>query len=372
MAGLLGNEVNNTDKISVFVAECARMGITILPPDINRSALTFLPEEYPGGRAIRFGLAAIKNVGEAAMASAVAEREKNGPFTSLEDFCSRLDSKTVNKKILESLVRAGAFDWDGRHRASLDAAIEGAIGAAASVQRDRASGQVSLFDSFADLAPAPAKDEEDHRIPPWTRAEVLAHEKELLGFYVTGHPLDDYRGSLEAGSYGTTAEAQAVTEKESLRLAGLLISVEKKYTKKDGRPFGVMILEDDSGTLEFTSWDESFSKHEEILKPGAVISCTMRITPNEGGVRAIGSDFKALQPKASKKPLRLRIDRTKLSEADLSLIVEAIRKIPGKRRLILEIVTPTGTVFPLQIGEEFTFGDEQALRGSLDQWLKRG
>ena len=372
MAGLLGNEVNNTDKISVFVAECARMGITILPPDINRSALTFLPEEYPGGRAIRFGLAAIKNVGEAAMASAVAEREKNGPFSSLEDFCSRLDSKTVNKKILESLVRAGAFDWDGRHRAALDAAIEGAIGAAASVQRDRASGQVSLFDSFADLAPAAVKDAEDHRVPPWTRAEVLAHEKELLGFYVTGHPLDDYRGSLEAGSYGTTAEAQAVTEKESLRLAGLLISVEKKYTKKDGRPFGVMTLEDDSGTLEFTAWDESFSKHEEILKPGAVISCTMRITPNEGVVRAIGSDFKALQPKPSKKPLRLRIDRTKLSESDLPLIVEAIRKIPGKRRLILEVITPSGTAFPLQLGEEFTFGDEQALRGSLDLWLKRG
>ncbi|NBZ95123.1 MAG: DNA polymerase III subunit alpha [Proteobacteria bacterium] len=372
MAGLLGNEVNNTDKISVFVAECARMGITILPPDINRSALTFLPEEYPGGRAIRFGLAAIKNVGEAAMASAVAEREKNGPFTSLEDFCSRLDSKTVNKKILESLVRAGAFDWDGRHRASLDAAIEGAIGAAASVQRDRASGQVSLFDSFADLAPAPAKEAEEHRVPPWTRAEVLAHEKELLGFYVTGHPLDDYRGSLEAGSYGTTAEAQAVTEKESLRLAGLLISVEKKYTKKDGRPFGVMTLEDDSGTLEFTAWDESFSKHEEILKPGAVISCTMRVTPNEGGVRAIGSDFKALQPKASKKPLRLRIDRTKLNEADLPLIEETIRKIPGKRRLILEVVTPSGAAFPLQLGEEFSFGDEQVLRGALDPWLKRG
>ena len=372
MAGLLGNEVNNTDKISVFVAECARMGITILPPDINRSALTFLPEEYPGGRAIRFGLAAIKNVGEAAMASAVAEREKNGPFASLEDFCSRLDSKTVNKKILESLVRAGAFDWDGRHRAALDAAIEGAIGAAASVQRDRASGQVSLFDSFADLAPAPDKETEDHRIPPWSRAEVLAHEKELLGFYVTGHPLDDYRGSLEAGSYGTTAEAQAVTEKESLRLAGLLISVEKKYTKKDGRPFGVMTLEDDSGTLEFTAWDESFSKHEEILKPGTVISCTLRVTPNEGGVRAIGSDFKALQPKPSKKPLRLRMDRSRLQESDIPSIAEAIRKVPGKRRLILEIVTPSGSAFPLQLGEEFTFGDEQILRGSLDPWLKRG
>ena len=118
------------------------------------------------------------------MATAIADRETNGSFKSLEDFCSRLDSKTVNKKILESLVKAGAFDWDGRHRAALDAAIEPAIGAAASVQQDRASGQVSLFDSFADLTPAPAakSDDEESKIERWTRAEHLAHEKELLGF----------------------------------------------------------------------------------------------------------------------------------------------------------------------------------------------
>jgi hypothetical protein len=98
----------------------------------------------------------------------------------------------------------------------------------------------------------------------------------------------------------------------------------------------------------------------------------MRVTPSEGGVRAIGSDFKALQPRPSKKPLRLRIDRTKLMEASLALILAAIRKIPGKRRLILEVVVPSGTAFPIQLGEEFTFGDEQALRGALDSWLKRG
>lgn len=372
MAGLLGNEINNTDKIAVFVGECARMGITILPPDINRSTLTFLPEEYPGGRAIRYGLAAVKNVGEAAMAAAFAEREAQGPYKSLEDFCSRLDSKTVNKKIMESLVRSGAFDWDGRHRAALEAAIEGAIGAAASVQRDRASGQVSLFDSFADLTPSTSKEQSEHRVPAWSRAEVLAHEKELLGFYVTGHPLDDYRGSLESGSYNTTTEAHAVTEKETLKLAGLLISVEKKYTKKDGRPFGVMTLEDDAGTLEFTAWDESFSKHEEILKPGTVIACTIRVTPNEGGVRAIGSEFKTLQPKPSKKPLRLRLDRTHIKEEDIPRIVQAVQRHPGKRRLILEVVMPSGTTFPLQLGEDFLIGDEQALRASLDSWLKRG
>jgi len=371
MAGLLGNVINNTEKIAIFVTECARMGITILPPDVNRSALTFLPETLPGGRAIRFGLAAIKNVGEAAMAAAVADREANGPFKSLEDFCSRLDSRTVNKKILESLVKAGAFDWESRHRAELMEAIESAMGAAASVQKDRASGQVSLFDALEDFAPPQTSGVSENSIERWTRAEQLAHEKELLGFYVTGHPLDDYRGNLESGSYGSIAEALAMTETGSLRLAGLLTTVEKKFTKKDNRPFGIMTLEDDSGTLEITAWDESFSKNELILKPGTVISCNARITLRDGEMRAIGSDFKALIPKPSKKPLRLRIERSRLVESDLPAITAAIQKCPGKRTLVLEIITPSGTAIPLQLGTDFLIGDEPKLRVELEPWLAR-
>ncbi len=374
MAGLLGNEINNTEKIATFVTECGRMGITILPPDINRSALTFLPEELPGGRAIRFGLAAVKNVGEAAMQAAIADREKNGPFQSLEDFCSRLDSRTVNKKILESLVKCGAFDWDGRHRAALFAAIEPAIGAAASVQKDRASGQVSLFDSLADFAPPPtakSSGDNENTIERWTRAEQLSHEKELLGFYVTGHPLDDYRGNLESSSYGSISEARAMTEPGSLRLAGLLTAVEKKFSKKDNRPFGILTLEDDSGTLEFMAWDESFSKSESILKPGTVISCNARITPRDGETKAMGSDFKALTPKASKKPLRLRIDRDSLSESDLPSIAAAIKRHPGKRTLVLEIITSSGTTLPLQLGSDFSVAQEESLRIALEPWLKK-
>jgi len=373
MAGLLGNEINNTDKISIFVGECARMGITILPPDVNRSALTFLPEELPGGRAIRFGLAAIKNVGEAAMASAIAERESNGPYKSLEDFCSRLDSRTVNKKILESLVRCGAFDWEGRHRATLDASIERAIGSAVSVQRDRASGQVSLFGSGDLPAFKPEKNlTSEGMIAHWSRSEQLAHEKELLGFYVTGHPLDDYRGNLESGSYGLIAEAQAMTEPGSLKLAGLLVTLEKKFTKKDGRPFGIMTLEDDSGTLEMTAWDEAFSKHEALLKPGTVVSCSVKVVPRDGAVRATATDFRSLIPKPSKKPLRLRLDRNRISFDDLHAITSAIRKHRGKRFFILEIITPSGTIFPLQLGEDFKIGDEMALRTELAPWLAQG
>ena len=375
MAAMLTHDATSTDRIAEIIAECARMGITILPPDVNRSALNFLPEELPGGRAIRFGLGSIKNVGEGAMETALAERNANGPYKSLEDFCSRLDSGTVNRKILESLVRCGAFDWDGRHRAALDAAIEGAMGAAASVQKDRASGQVSLFDSFSPLAsgrPTPPKTGGSQSdVVRWTQAEQLGHEKELLGFYVTGHPLDDFRGSLESGSYTAISAALGMTEPASIRLAGLLTAVEKKFTKKDGRPFGIITLEDDSGTLEMTAWDETFTRHETLLKAGNVLSCTVKIVPREGTTRATASDFRELSPKASKKPVRLRLDRTLLREDDLPHISQVIRKHHGKRSLILEIVTSDGVAVPIQLGAEFSVGEEQSLRAGLEPWLRR-
>src|SRR5881392_1619911 len=158
MAGLLSNEINNTEKISIFVGECRRMGISILAPDINKSGLKFTPEtiagigdagawiNHPGYNAIRYGLAAIKNVGEAAMAMAIREREQCGEFALLEDFCGRLDSRVANRKMLESLIKAGAFDFTGRDRAELFASIEESLNASAIAQRDRAAGQVSLFD----------------------------------------------------------------------------------------------------------------------------------------------------------------------------------------------------------------------------------
>ena len=153
MSGLLSNEINNTDKISVFVGECKRMGITILPPDVNRSQLKFAPEEHDGAMAIRYGLAAIKNVGEGAMEAAIREREERGDFLSLEDFCRRLDSRVANRKMLESLVKCGAFDFLGRDRAELFACVEESLAAASASHRDRASGQASLFDEL----PAPSK-----------------------------------------------------------------------------------------------------------------------------------------------------------------------------------------------------------------------
>ena len=179
MAGLLSNEVNNTDKISVFVAECERLGITILPPDVNQSDLKFVPETREDKRGIRYGLAAIKNIGEGAMQSAIVEREENGPFKSIEDYCSRLDSKSVNRKILENLIRAGAFDFTGRDRAELFARIDQSLATGASAHRDRRSGQVSLFGDL-EIPPTKANGDNVH-FTPWSIAEKLGYEIELSG-----------------------------------------------------------------------------------------------------------------------------------------------------------------------------------------------
>src|SRR6266403_892485 len=187
MAGLLSNEVNNTEKISVFVGECKRMGISILPPDVNRSGLKFTPESQDGKMAIRYGLAAIKNVGEAAMEMSIQERERAGEYTSLEDFCGRIGTRIANRKMLESLIKAGAFDFVGRDRADLLACIDESLSCAAAAQRDRTVGQVSLFDEETHAATTRKR-----IVTPWSDHEKLSYEKELLGFYVSGHPLDAY------------------------------------------------------------------------------------------------------------------------------------------------------------------------------------
>src|SRR5437764_3953403 len=275
MAGLLSNEINNTEKISVFVGECKRMGVCILPPDVNKSGLKFIPETVAAGadrgnqvansqsagvsdpgysssaeesnpaaangsgyKAIRYGLAAIKHVGEAAMETAIREREQRGDFTSLEDFCTRLDSRVANRKMLESLIKAGAFDFLGQDRSETFGCIDDAMSASIAAQRDRLAGQVSLFDE------ATASTTSRKRLTTrWSDHEKLSYEKELLGFYVSGHPLDAYVELFAAKNYRSIASLSDLDDRASFKIAGAIVSVEKKFTKKEGKPFAVVCLE---------------------------------------------------------------------------------------------------------------------------------
>lgn len=358
MAAMLSFDASTTERLAEVIGECRRMDIAIRPPDINSSDLKFTPQE--DAKAIRFGLGSIKNVGAGAMEAAIAERQKNGPFKSLEDFCSRLDSRTVNRKILESLVKCGAFDPFGKYRSQLFAEIEPAIGAAASVQRDRASGQTSLFGDLempADNGNATAAS----KVEPWPQQEMLAYEKELLGYYVSGHPLDRFAGHFDAGKFSTIAQAIQTEESGTFKLAGLLATVEKKFTKKDGKPFGVLVLEDFTGSLEITVWEEAFTKNAALLAPGSAIAVNARITRREEAVRATATSLAALKPKASVKPVRLRLAREKMREDDLFRVLESIKRHPGPRPLFLEFVRPDGSAVEMAAGEEFAVSDEREL-----------
>ncbi len=368
MAALLSNEISNTDKISVFVGECKRMGMEILPPDVNRSGLKFQPEAE-GRAAIRYGLAAIKNVGEGAMQAAIEERDRSGEFRSLEDFCSRVDSRKANKKVLESLVRCGAFDFSGIERAELFAAIDGALGCAAAAHRDRAAGQVSLFDTL-DSPAAPARRMGGPVVHPWSAEEKLAAEKELLGFYVTGHPLDEYRGVLESVKYLAIASLGGMDDKATVVIGGALTVVDKKFAKKDGKPFAICVLEDLTGPVEVLVWNDTFAKVSQQLEKGRVVAITGRLDRREETPRVTASDVAPVKRGKVEAPLVLRIVTDRTTESALLELRTTIREFPGPRRLELEFANAEGRKVRVRVAPEYSIAESPELREKLAAFLQ--
>lgn len=393
MSGLLSNEINNTEKISVFVGECKRMAIPILPPDVNRSSLKFAPETVaavPDGRredgdgrrpplqesAIRYGLAAIKNVGEGAMEAAIREREANGDFTSLEDFCGRLDSRIANRKMLESLVKCGAFDFLGRERAELFACVEESLASASSAHRDRASGQASLF---GDL-PGAVKSIIRKGIAAWSEREKMAFEKELLGFYVTGHPLDDYAGAFASGNYQTIVSLGELADRGAFRIAGAIAQVDKKFTKKEGKPFAVVWLEDLSGTLEVVLWNEVFVKVAEALVPGRVVAIKGTLDKRDDGMRATAQRVKLLAPdepravlpnESSEAVVVLKFSAGATAE-ELREVKGVLAGHPGERGVQLLFERATGESLRLDLSHELRIAFTPELEARLAPWLASG
>jgi len=393
MAGLLSNEINNTDKISIFVGECKRMGISILPPDINRSGLKFTQEtvataaDYKGRvepdrvaeydrqyNAIRYGLAAIKHVGEGAMEAAIRERKQQGDFTSLEDFCSRLDSRIANRKLLESLVKAGAFDFLGRERAELFASIDEALTASAVVQRDRMTGQVSLFDEIT------AATSRKRPVTAWSEHEKLSYEKELLGFYVSGHPLDSYGDLLTAKNYRSIASLAELEDRAPFKIAGAIVEVERKFTRREGKPFAVLWIEDLTHMLEVVVWNDVYLKISNALAVGRVVEIKGTLDKRDDAVRAAAKEIKTLAPERtngaiaeSTTTLQESAVVLQFSSAATSDELRDVREIlassPGNRRVELLFERRTGHSLCLDAGAEFRVNLTPDLEEKLSRWL---
>ncbi len=376
MAALLSNEINNTDKIGVFVSECHRMGIEILPPDLNHSQLRFAPEITVNGKpAIRYGLAAIKNVGGAAMQQALTERDTNGKFESLDNFALRLDTKVVNKKILENLVKAGALDWTGETRAGMFARVEQVTASANSAQRDRKSGQGGLFGEEEFVAEVGGSG--GPAVAEWSKDERLEQEKELLGFYVTGHPLDKFRGVVDSDrfeSLGLIDDLDLSDKRVRFNFAGMIKSVEARTTKT-GKPFGILRIEDFTGSVELMCWAESFvpARDAGLLVPGKVICLkgAVQIDDRTESRRITGSGLKELKVKSVKNgtgPLEISLWRARHGVDALEEIHTVLTAHPGPTPVLLHVQAGNGRRATIECGDHFHVRRSEELEKALAKY----
>ena len=271
MASLMTYESGNTDKVVDYVEECRRLGIKVLPPDVNASEAAFRVSD---GR-IRFGLIAVKGLGQKAIESIVEARSRSGPFKTLFDFCTEVDLRVVNRAVLETLVKCGAYDSLGARRAQLIAVIDRALAAAARVQSDRQAGQSSFFDAFAQAAPIRPDDPSAlPDLPEWSEVERLAGEREALGFYITGHPLKGYEELLKTFSTVTTSTLAGKADREAVRLGAMIGSVRYTVTKNGpskGQRMAMLKLEDLEGSADAVLFSEDLKRNEPNVKPESVV-----------------------------------------------------------------------------------------------------
>ena len=349
MAALMTFEVSNTDKIVEYIEECRRMNIAVLPPDINTSINDFTVDRRGDGAAvIRFGLAAIKGVGEKAVGAIVAERTAHGPFRSLFDFCERVDLTVVNRATLEALICCGAFDSTGAMRKALMDVLDRAIEAGQAARRDRLAGQMNLFGGM---------DEQDAGAHPgvrlstteWSEAEMLAHEKAVLGFYVTRHPLTQFEPLLTACATAWTTDLRSHSDGTVVVLGGMVSGLRTLITKGGRRPgskLGIVTFEDLRGQVEAMLFPEMLAACQAVVVPDAMLFLRGEVDRRreEPSLRVTEVITVAEAPAKLTRHLMVRLSDATTDDALLGALVELCGRYRGDKPLFFDIATRDGLV----------------------------
>ncbi len=281
MASMLAAVTGNHRKVAEYVVETRRMNIPVLPPDVNKSGMLFTPSEEEGVRSLRFGLAAIKNVGTNAIRNIMDERAGQ-PFESLLDFCRRVDPKTCNRRVIEALIQAGAFDSLPGHRAQLLAMLDEALDAATKWRKEREDFQIQMFD----FVETPNWEIEYPNVREYTVTEQLDLERELLGLYLSGHPLDDYERLLsETGAQKLVDLGEAPDESHAVT-AGMVVSL-KTITTKQGKAMAFAEIEDQIERCELVLFPEVWKRSQDVLQPGALVALRAKVQQQDEGFKLL-------------------------------------------------------------------------------------
>ncbi|MCF8032700.1 MAG: DNA polymerase III subunit alpha [Desulfarculaceae bacterium] len=363
MAALLTSEVNDTDKVMAHIGECREHGLTVLPPDINLSVMDFTVAD----EAIRFGLAAVKNVGRGAVEAILEARAEGGEFAGLHDMCERVDLRKVNRRVLESLVKCGAFDSTGAHRAQLMAVLDEALEHGQKVRRDLDAGQGSIFDLMAGDGAAPAAPELP-AVPPWGEADRLSYEKEAIGFYITGHPLSDHQDEIKRLGTLDTVALKAASDGMSVTLAGVAAAVKQKVTKKGDR-MAFVSLEDLKGTVEVICFPDCFAKAEEHLSGDEPLLVKGTVDKDERGVKVKATSVEPLSSASQTRTtrLRLKLEATGLTREKLVLLRQELDKHPGACRVSLHLRVPGKGVATLALPGQYRVAADPKLIDAVNQ-----
>ncbi len=363
MAALLSSEMNNFDKLPGLIAEARQMGIPVLPPDVNRSNLRFTPD----GDTLRYGMAGIKNVGSSAVMEIIAEREREGPFKGLVDFCSRLGSSLVNRKVLEALVSCGTFDFCGISRGRMYSGIDFALSRAASVREDRLSGQTSLFERLGETEKESGEDNLPSA-PEWPENEMLAREKELLGFYISGHPLTDHEATLKTFNM-PDPEKQAMRPGQQVRLGGLVTQLVNKYTRQK-RPMAVCRLELLDQAVEVVVFPDTFQEYGVYLRNDHPVMVCGEV--DEGDVLKI----KALEiyplhevPARFASEVSVHINTAHITKEKLKRVHDLLQSFRGNVPLRLCLIYPGGEKVFIRPHSRYSVAPERELIRGLEEIL---
>ncbi|MGA2771299.1 MAG: DNA polymerase III subunit alpha [Bryobacteraceae bacterium] len=342
MAALLTSETGNTAKVVKYINECREMGITILPPDVNHSDWSFTPGgQGPGsGQGIRFGLGAVKNLGQSAVEAISKARQEVGRFRSLHQFCEKVDLGAINRRMIESLIRAGAMDSLEGTRSQKFAAVESAMEAGQRAWRDRESGQAGLFGEAmageAHAAPLPS-------VPDWTDKEKLGGEKEMLGFWVTGHPLDRYVDKVAELATHDSGNLEGLNKGAEVALCGVLTGITRKRNR-EGKPWAAMTLEDRNGSVEALVFAASFERLAPLVVEDQAVMVRGLALPEESGPPKISvQEIVALDNARVDLPtvISIRVWLGRNGSVDKAQALEELfRRKPGETQVRLRLEAP--------------------------------
>jgi len=354
MASLLTSVGDDSDKVAEYVGECREMAIDVLPPDINESFREFAPVAE---RQIRFGLGAVKHVGKGAISAILSARDE--PFHSFFDFCRRVDGEGLDREALEAMIKVGAFDRFGASRRGILRHVLEGLELIQVARRERTTGQRSMFDDLDEPAADPPIVE-----PEFDRVDLLAFEREILGLYLSAHPLDDHRDLLATHCL-PLRDALALPEGASALAGGRVKRIRRIDTKR-GDPMAFLTLEDGSAEAEMTVFPRVLEQAGELLCDDALIGVSISVGTRNGEVNLIVEDACPLSEVAERRSLEvtLRIDGATVSPLELAQLVEAIREHPGGSSVEFELVDGAGCVV-VAAGSQFSVRPCEALRSAL-------